>query len=296
MPLDIKNMNKTMCSPSVASEFENTFTCFSLKQLVYIAKMYNKWTKVCKHDNICLYTTPIKIKENYYKMNSEDPEIKSLLWKQIRERLYPLCKNDESCWIQLDFLKTIGGNNSTSHKNIIKKINLLTFKPKKIYNERGWLNTTDIENVLRQYEEIDNKFKFLGAFPSDFYKIQNIDLLNFTKYKKLGIILNLDGYKESGSHWVAIYIDKKNKTIEYFDSTGHPPNPNIKYYIQNLQKFFKNYKYFQNKYKHQSSDTECGVYSIYYIIRRLLEFDFESITSNIIKDEQMKQFRNYIFM
>lgn len=289
------DLSKTVCAPNVASEFGNTFTCFSLKELVYIAKMYNIYNKNKK----TLDFKPIKIDGKYLEMSSENPGIKISLWKQIRERLYPLCKDDESCWLELDFLKNGRGSSGcsgNSHKNIIKKLNLLTFKPKKIHNERGWLSTTDIENVLRQYEELDKKFKFLGALPSDFYKIHDINLSKFTKYKKLGIVLNLDGYKGPGSHWVALYIDKHNKTIEYFDSTGQPPNSNIKYYIELLQNLFQKYRYLQNKYKHQSLDTECGVYSVYYIIRRLLGFNFESITSNIIEDKQMKQFRNYIFM
>lgn len=296
----IKNMNKTICSPNVASEFGNVFTCFSLKQLIYIAKMYNNWInkkgQLCNNKNMCIDNNlkPIKIYGKYNKMKAEDPQIKNFLWKEICKRLYPLCKKDESCWIELEFLNNSSSNNS--HKNIINKIKLLTFKPKKIYNERNWLNTSDIENVLYQYEKLDKRFKFLGALPSDFYKIQNIDISNFTKYTKIGIILNLDGYKQNGSHWVAIYIDKKNKKIEYFDSTGSPPNTNIKIYIKDLQKNFPDYKYLQNNYKHQILDTECGVYSIYYIIHRLLGFNFEYITSNIIKDEDMQQFRNYIFM
>ena len=298
------NMNTTICSPNVAYEFKNTFTCFSLKQLIYIAKMYNNWIsnkrKLCKKSdkNTCIdltYAKLIKINGKYNEMQSEDPQIKSLLWKEICKRLYPLCKNDESCWIELDFL-----NNpeitSNSHKNIVKKIKLLTFKPKKIYNERDWLNTTDIENVLRQYECVYKGFKFLGAVPSDFYKIKNINISDFNKYNKLGMILNLDSYKEAGSHWVAVYIDKKKKTLEYFDSTGNHPNNNIKHYINQLLSYFPNYKYLQNNYKHQFLDSECGVYSIYYIIHRLLGFDFEYLTSNIIKDNDMQQFRNYIFI
>lgn len=282
-------MDNTICSPNVALQFDNTFTCFSLNELIMISKRYNKWLKnekICKKD-ICINLKSInleKCKDNF----CEDPNIKFELWKKLSNNLYPLCKNDESCWLDLNFIK--------NESKTVKKLKLLTFKPKKIHNEKNWLNTTDIDNVLRQYEHVDKHFKFLGALPSDFYKINNINLLKLNKFKRIGIILNLDGYKQSGSHWVALFIDKTKRQIEYFDSTGNPPNKNIKFYIKmKLLKIFPNYKYLENRFEHQLLDTECGVYSIYYIINRLFGFSFEYITSNIIRDENMQMFRKYIF-
>lgn len=288
------------CSPNVALDFNNAFTCFSLNQLITVSKLYNNWIKndktICKQDQCITSKSPIDL-SNVYKKCKElnycnNINIKRELWEQIYKRLLPLCESDESCWIDMNFLKNDNFNNKT-----IKKIKLFTFKPKKIHNEKNWLNTTDINNVLNQYQELDKKFKFLGALPSDFYKIDKINFAKFKKYKKLGMVLNLDGYEQSGSHWVAIYIDKNKKQIEYFDSLGRTPNTNIKYYIKEyLNNEFPNYEYLQNKYKHQLLDTECGVYSIYYIINRLLGFSFQYITSNVIRDDDMKRFRKYIFM
>ena len=50
-----------------------------------------------------------------------------------------------------------------------------------------------------------------------------------------------------------------------------------------------------NKKQHQSENSECGVYAIYFLIQRLLNFDFKTITNNIITDKQMNDFRSVIF-
>ena len=35
---------------------------------------------------------------------------------------------------------------------------------------------------------------------------------------KIGVIFNLDKHDQSGSHWVAMFIDLENKFFFYFDS------------------------------------------------------------------------------
>lgn len=301
-------MNKTICSPNIALKFDNSYTCFTLEELIKIAKLYNDWIKSNKiicHNNVC-HNFKKTINLNYIDNNnlkygsinySDNINIKQTLWNDISNMLFPLCETDESCWVELDFLKYSCNNDNLIDKKVYEKLKMFTFKPKKIYNKRGWLTTDDINNVLQQYERVDKNFKFIGALPSDFYKIQMIDLKRFKNYKKIAIVFNLDGYTGPGSHWVSLYIDKDKKTIEYFDSTGGKPNTNIKYYINNiLFKNFSDYKYLQNNFRHQLLDTECGVYSIYYIVYRILGFSFEYITSNVVRDHVMKTFREYIFL
>lgn len=303
----IDEIKDTICSPNVALQFNNTFTCFTLKELVFIARLYNNWVKesldLCNTNTCIKKNQIIDLNKVYKKCKNldycEKNDIKKQLWDNIKEKLYPLCKNDEQCWINLNFLKKLHKSDDLDKrdKRFLEKIRLFTFKPKKIRTERNWLNTLDINNVLKQYEQIDSKFKFIGALPSNFYKIQHVDLDKLNKYKRIGIVLNLDSYDMSGSHWVAVYIDKNKKQIEYFDSTGKPPNDNIQIYIEKyLIKCFPNYNYLQNKFEHQLLDTECGVYSLYYIINRLFGFSFEYITSNVIRDDEMQKFRKYIFL
>ena len=46
-----------------------------------------------------------------------------------------------------------------------------------------------------------------------------------------GYVINLDEYRDIGTHWVALYVN--NKTITYFDSFGveHIPREIIKFIV-----------------------------------------------------------------
>jgi hypothetical protein len=273
-----------VCSPNI--DIKTHYTCFSLDELTEIAKAFNlfiKKNKVCSNENNkCIVRKYI----DYENKNRKQ------LWWSIYTRLKPICKY-EYCWVDLEFIKAI------PDKNLREKIRLFTFKPKMTKTQYSWLSTMDINQVMQQYQEYDKNFKFLGALPSDFYKVKEFDYNQLLDYKKIGVIFNLDNHDEKGSHWVAFFLDYNSKTLEYFDSTGDPPNENIKEFIKNVHLFFKKndivYTYKQNKLVHQKENTECGVFSIYYIIQRLRNKTFQYITKNIVNDKKMNGFRDVIF-
>ena len=94
---------------------------------------------------------------------------------------------------------------------------------------------------------------------------------------KIGVIFNLDPHDKPGSHWVSLCIDTKNKYIMYFDSNGITCPPEICNLIQRIISQGKSLtptlslKEIQNKYQHQYTNTECGMYSLYFIITHLTE-------------------------
>ena len=61
--------------------------------------------------------------------------------------------------------------------------------------------------------------------------------------------------------------------------------------ISNLDDFDIRY----NKIQHQFKNTECGVYSINFIIRLVGGETFDEITNNILKDDFMNNCRNTYF-
>lgn len=274
------------CAPNIS--IENHWTCFNFDELKDIAIAFNTYiqkNKICQSKSKqCIPKRLIKI----------DNKTKRQLWLSIYNRLKPICKY-EYCWIDLDFIKQIDDT------YLQEKIKYFTFKPKMNQRTDKWLTTKDINNVLQQYQEFDPSFKFLGALPSDFYKITNVNYKDIYNYKKIGIVFNLDGYQQLGSHWVGFIIDNTNKSIEYYDSASKPPNKNIKTFINMILEFLKKdgkltYKLKINTVRHQYKNSECGVYAIYFIIQRLLGNTFEKITNKIIKDDEMKLFRSYIFL
>lgn len=272
--------SKDICAPNIS--IKNHWTCFTLNELKEIANAFNIYiqkNKMCKK-NSCIPKSQIPIKN----------QTKSELWKSIYNKLSPICKY-EHCWVDLDFIKKI------DDLNLREKIKYFTFKPKMNKHYNKWLNTKDINAVLQQYQEVFKSFKFLGALPSDFYKIIKLNWSDLYKYRIISIVFNLDEHTETGSHWVSFLIDNKNKTIEYYDSVGDNPNKNIEEFITKISKIFRNkYSIKINNIKHQHGNSECGVYAMYYITQRLSGNNFETITNNVKKDDEIKKFRKHFFI
>lgn len=76
------------------------------------------------------------------------------------------------------------------------------------------------------------------------------------------VVVNTDNTLTEGTHWTAIFVPGPS-VIEYFDSYGLPPKPNIKTYLDKFEVIHS------NKYSIQSLfSTDCGAYAIYFIISR----------------------------
>ena len=93
---------------------------------------------------------------------------------------------------------------------------------------------------------------------------------------KIGIIFNLDPHYKSGSHWVSLFIDIKKGKIFFFDSAGDKVPKQIKKLSDNIIEQGKQlhppiqFNFDENHPKeHQFGDTECGIYSLFFIIHML---------------------------
>lgn len=296
---DIETIEELKCAPGV--DYKDG-TCFNINQLIKIKDLYNDKNPDNKINNF-------KDKKDL---------LKSLI-KKLKE-IYD-CDN-EQCWVdKIGFIK----------KNY--DIRNFVFRPKGPINTRKWLSTTDIDKSLKQYEKKFNNFFYLGTLPNDFKHIDYYGIWNFDfkrKQKegiyKFGSVINLDNHDESGSHWVSLFFNLKEKKIYFFDSFAKKPNKKISEFIKkislmmdnNTSKIFKNYnmkkKYYldseyindlktsncnidykYNNIRHQFKNSECGVYSMNFIIRLLNGESFDNITENITKDDEMNSCRNTYF-
>lgn len=287
------------CAPS--KNFKDG-SCFELKDLKLIAKSYNQRSKG---------KNTIDISDN-----------KKDLVKQIDKKLKNVC-DDQICWLRQDFIKQI--ESDEIHKN--------TFKPIGPKGKYEWLSTTHINDVIEQYMNIHKDFIFLGAVPIDFddLPVLGISNLNFGELKgggknKLGIIFNLDEHYKSGSHWVALYTDLSKDQVYFFDSYGKKPEKRIRKLISRIVKFMYTNKYKKNltvkkvienikggsldketfkelksldidynKVRHQFKNSECGVYSINFILRLLDGQSFKHISINKTYDDKMNENRKKYF-
>lgn len=275
-----KKYTKKYCSPA-SSPYK--FSCFNKTSILKIARAWNK------HN-----TNKIKIKGKSVKE----------IWKQIDTRLKKKC-NDEICWSKQDFT----GLSRSELKKSFKPI-----KPKSWNsNKFEWLSTTDIENVIKQYENEYPNFRFIGAVPIDFdseYNVGqcivnelckiNLQKMLLAKIFQIGIVFNLDKHDQEGSHWVSMFIDLKKNGIYYFDSYGSKEPKEVKNLAERLVKQChkmgkKNMKYEINKVRHQFKNSECGVYCIDFIVNMLKGQTFEEYTKEIVNDLDMNKKRDIYF-
>jgi len=300
-------MSLSICAPNI--DVSDHYTCFQKKELLSIIKTYNKY--INKH-SLCNKIACIpKFEKNVQnnKIKIKDGMSKKELWYSIYNVLKPLC-NYESCWIDLKFI------NNIPDKKLKQKIKYFTFKPK-FYNgniDRDyWLNTIDIDKVMKQYEKKYFDFYYLGTMPSDFYKYIPVNFKKILSSPLVGIIFNLDTFYDTGSHWTSLYIDNKKYEMFYFDSFGKEPNKYIYKFISLYNKNFNNkniklngknsnitmndnnpykFKLYINTKQHQTGNSECGVYSIYFLINKLKN----TFSNNKqISDQNMKDFRKCIY-
>lgn len=290
-----KNISKSLIDNDNDNDNDN-FTCFSLQELIEIAKAFNNYIKkngkMCKKiDNkiVCALKTPINISK---KIQNNNGNAKKELYNSISKRLYKLCGKNDYKWIDLNFINLI------SDDLLKESVKYFTFKPKMTKTDITWLTSNDINEILQQYTfDNNNKFLFIGAQPSDYSKIKKIDYNKIKKVENIGIVFNLDTHKQPGSHWIAVYIDNQNKIIDYFDSLGNKINKNIQDFINNFLDY--EYKYNINNIKHQKGGSQCGIYSVFYIIKRLSGMSFNQINKYFLNlnnsDTFMREYRKVLF-
>lgn len=274
------------CSPRI----KNNVSCYSYELLLKIANILNK------------NGSKIKISKN-----------KKTLHKRIEKEIKKIsdCK-DEICWKTIPLIK----NNLDLNT---KKETIDSFKPEmpKEWNKNPntWLNTSDIDNVMKQYEKKYPMFNFLGTHPIDFAlkrknecivsddELCKINILELKKkYNSLGLVLNTDSHNESGEHWFSIYIDLKGKniknkpTIYYFDSALSDPPQEIINFVNICKNQYPQLDFIYNDIQHQYGNTECGVYCLHFLTEMLKGKSFINYVNNKLNDKIMEKFRKIFFI
>jgi len=271
---------KNICSPSSNIHKLTSNTCMTPDIVLKIKKTYND-----EH--------PLS------KINTNDP-IK--IFKNLRQRFK--CDMD-TCWLEKIGDKAV--------KSEIKKRIFIPKRPvqwTKTPNE--WLSNYDILNVIKQYEEAYPEFYFIGPTPIDFEKKLNgscvtrelcsFHLGSVSSKKQIGIIFNLDEHDEPGSHWVSMYIDIDNKKIYYFDSASTEIPKEIESFKNRLIQENGDFYFLSNSVEHQKGNTECGMYSLYFIIQMLLSKNRLKLFNNRfnndsykITDKNIEEYRSIYF-
>ena len=264
------------CSPAVKKTRVNEQTCFTPEILMDIRKAYNK-----NHPDSAIHDTNPK-----------------RVWWALKEKLD--CPK-EDCW-----LEQLG---DAGMKSRVRKFIFAPKQPPEWEsNPDEWLSNFDIELVAKQYEASHPEFKMIGPTTIDFdtrlpeqggkcvlEDLCQFDLARFVRAKrtKIGIVFNLDRHDQSGSHWVSMFIDIDNRFVLFFDSADNPippeiwkkdaktfseirpggggsPIPLANRILAQAKALGMDFTFYSNSgHQHQRSNTECGMYSLFFIITML---------------------------
>ena len=269
-PETTKVLQKINCSPKDKNEI-NDFSCYTNKSLY---KLRNLWN--ARHFDV------------------------------------PILSNDankESCWLK-----------QTSAFGKLQSEMTDSFAPESPpewkKNPTEWLTSVDIMNVMKQYETAYKCFDFMGPSPIDFdtRKLYGEcvwdELCNFSLADqvragktKIGMIFNTDPHNKPGQHWLSMFVDVKKKQISFFDSVGDKIPSKVMALVKRIQdqgqqmtpkitmEFDQNYPT-----EHQYGTTECGIYSIFFIVHMLEDKITEKyLKTHILDDKYMQKFRQVYF-
>lgn len=236
-----------------------------------------------EHPNTCYTTKALESLRSAWNKRHPDRFIKETrpmeIWQQLRLRLGSACRS-EACWLRQQFAKT----------QLPSDILAYTFAPalpqKWLTKPSTWLNSDDINAVMKQVEYAHPEFGFFGPSPIDFDKrvafgqcVWN-DICGFDVAKqvskgvtKFGFIFNTDPHYNSGEHWIALFVDATSGEITYMDSYGHLPPPEVEKLVARIAGQLKalgveaSIEYITKR--HQLGNSECGMYCLFFIISLL---------------------------
>jgi hypothetical protein len=255
--------------------------------------------------------------------NKIDPDQPAqALYRELKSKFET---GDEIMWFENDII------NSLLDKSKVDEVKNKYFKPVApdnwTDNPDQWLSNIDIEKVLNQYEVKYPAFKSYGALPIDFAlksgdscqisSLCSISLPSLMKrgIKYIGIVFNLDKHTESGSHWIALFVNILEGEINFWDSVAKSAPQEVEELMTKLDKqltiiktekkelyrkcgctYQKPVKQY-NKIRHQYANSECGMYSLYFIIEQLDNGKtFNQVCRNVVNDAKMNAMRKEYFI
>ena len=235
-------------------------------------------------------------------VSSDSSHIRKWITKKTR------CKT-ERCWLEKSPM-------NSDKKKIIQDYYFRPAMPKSWSKDPDeWLDSNNIKDVIKQYEDIYPEFKFFGTNPIDFAAPDpytegaakegkciedaickmKLNRLSDEGKTKLGFIYNLDPSNKGGSHWIASFTDIPAHRTYYFDSYGMKPPAQIARFMRSLTLQDPKMKLEYNSRRFQFGDSECGMYSIYFLISMLEGDSFKQFCRRAPNDSVMLKLRTILF-
>ena len=253
LEINISPSSHLHCSPVAETQEHLTGSCYTADAIQQIRDGYNHH----HHDESIV---------------EQDPQ---QIYRRLKEKLADKCGEKEDCWL-----------NEIPNEQVRRNLDKTLFVPDqpKDWKQKPdrWLSNFDIEAVLKQYEQAYPDFKLLGPTVLDYDAMEggqcvDEDLCHFSlddwikKGKtKLAISFNLSKHDEPGTHWTTMFVDVSNKLVYYYDSALNPMPSQInkfkKLILRQGKKLGIPFQFHKNNHQHQHSNTECGMYSLFFTI------------------------------
>ena len=275
---------KLQCGPMAPQD--KNYSCLSDRSLHHLKELWNS-----RHPDAKITTTEPKA-----------------IWTFLAHAMRETC-NRESCWLKQKFVE---GKLDHELKDAYSPVSPKSWEKK----PNTWLTSTDIMKVMRQYEKAYHCFEFMGPSPIDFdtrflYKEcvwEELCKFNLAEQiargkTKIGMIFNTDTHDKDGSHWISMFVNIKKRHIFFFDSVGSPAPKEVMALVERIQAQGRAMQpplemvFDQNHpVEHQYKNTECGIYSLFFIVHMLQDrINGEYLKTHILKDKYMESFRKVYF-
>lgn len=275
----------SICAPGIGDEV----SCMPLNEILECVRYYNNTVP-----------TNRQITVSFNREIMQPKRYKKYLLDELNSRLNcssEKCVTDKL--IKADLIKNL---------QLVIKLKKNTYKPNGPEGKFTWLNTLNINDVMHQYYLKEHGKQYIDTIPMDFASLPHTSYIyngNYQDYLdrniyKLGIVFNLDNHDQGGSHWVALYINLQKGQIYYFDSVAEPPEQRVKDLMNKIARFIKSKgnkpDMDYNKIVHQRKNTECGVYSIYFLLRMSIDHDFNEHCAKVTTDDDVNKIRDILFI
>ena len=184
-------------------------------------------------------------------------------------------------------------------------------------NPTAWLSNFDIEAKVRELVRNKRTYRFLGVFPMDAeHRTRGEACVSpavcdyhpveaRARHPAFAAVFNTDYHGLPGSHWVALmgYVASKDPRygLYYYDSTGRRPTGDIDRLITRISDELTEAgddepPYYFNDTRHQSSNTECGMFCISFIDAMVnTERTFKQLCGRMKDDAEMIRRRSVYF-
>jgi hypothetical protein len=268
--------------------------------------------EICSSEKVINLITDF-IVEKYKVNNIEENKVIDLAIEKTK------CDSESCVLTNNEFKEFVEKKNKY---DIVSKELEISFKAKGPRDTTDLLNNINIDETLLRWSREYDHFYNCPFSMIDFKKIDNefnkTNMANIVTGSKkhwdpvlkqskekcttFACVLNTDISSGRGKHWICVFIDCRYDiwTIEFFNSSGNCPQKCIVEWMETQKHYLKQIHenvitVVVSQFVHQKSNTECGMYALFYIRSRLDDVPYTLFMKNVIEDDEVTEFRKYVF-